>query len=273
MNLDAALDRLADDPTAPIDVAVVALHLARDEYPDLDIPAYLERLEALARQVRPWLRGGLAHRVAGLCRFLFEEQGFHGNEEDYYDPRNSYLNEVLDRRTGLPITLSVVAMAVGTRAGLDVAGVGLPGHFIAKATAGAKAVLFDPFHGGRQLTAADCAELVEQATGMPFKVTAFDLQATPPGLVIQRLLNNLKGVYLRRRDFPRAARVIARLCQLAPNDPLQQRDLGVTLYYAGQPGPAIDPLTAYLHAIPTADDRRAVEQLLTQARQELARWN
>src|SRR5258707_473570 len=133
MDLDASLCALARDPAAPVDVAELALRLACDEYPDLDVEAYLSELDGMAREARTYLGGALAGQVHGLCRYLFHEMGFHGNTRNYYDPRNSYLNQVLDRRTGLPITLSVVALAVGTRAGLEVVGVGLPGHFVAKA--------------------------------------------------------------------------------------------------------------------------------------------
>src|SRR5713101_5501637 len=162
LRLDSALQRLARDPAAPLDLAEIALLLARDEFPNLDVEAHLNELAAMAHEVKSYLRGHLAHQVQGLCRYLFHEMGFRGNTRDYYDPRNSYLNQVLDRRTGIPISLSAVAMAVGQRAGLQVVGVGLPGHFIAKAVAEDREVLFDPFHGGRLLTPTDCQNLVQQ---------------------------------------------------------------------------------------------------------------
>ncbi len=180
MNLDAALTLLARAPTAPLDLAELALTLARDEHPHLDVDAYLGELEAMAREIRPRLRGGLKARTALLCRYLFEDMGFHGDADEYYDARNSYLNEVMDRRKGIPITLSAVAMAVGARAGLEVVGVGLPGHFVAKAVADGEEVLFDPFHGGRLLTPAACERLVEQAAGLSFEATRESLQAVSP---------------------------------------------------------------------------------------------
>jgi regulator of sirC expression with transglutaminase-like and TPR domain len=273
MNLDAALDHLARDPGAPLDVAELALRLAADEHPGLDVDAYLSELAGMAHEAKRYLGGPLEARVRGLCRYLFHDCGFRGNAQDYYDPRNSYLNEVLDRRTGLPITLSVVAIAVGTRAGLDVVGVGLPGHFVAKAVFGSAEVLFDPFHGGRLLTRVDCELLVEQVTGTPFHATPDALQAVPAGPFVLRMLNNLKGAYLRRGDFPKAVRVIQRLRQLDPSDAIQQRDLGVSLMRAGQAGRAIDPLAAYLGARPEATDAELVTQLLRQARDEVAKWN
>src|SRR4051812_23832346 len=118
--IDFLLAELARDPAADVDVAEVALGLAADEYPDLDTSVYLDRLRALADRARPRMVGSLEDRVAGLSQLLFEDEGIAGNTDDYYDPRNSYLNDVLDRKLGLPITLSVVAMAVGRRAGLEV---------------------------------------------------------------------------------------------------------------------------------------------------------
>src|SRR3989442_11414643 len=172
MDVDAALTLLARDPAAQLDLAELALELARDEYPNLDVEAYLSELDGMAHEAKTYLRGNLDARVTGLCLYLFHEMGFRGNRQEYHDPRNSYLNQVLDRRTGIPITLSAVAMAVGRRAGLEVAGVGLPGHFIAKAVAGGPENLFDPFHRGRRLSPQQCEELGQQGTSIPFLPTA-----------------------------------------------------------------------------------------------------
>ncbi len=271
MNLDAVLTQLAHDPASPFDLAELALRLAQDEYPDVDVDAYLSELNGMAHEARAYLRGGLEANVHGLCRYLFHEMGFRGNVQHYYDPRNSYFSQVLDRRTGIPITLSAVAMAVGSRAGLTVAGVGLPGHFIAKASAGGEEVLFDPFHGGRPLTPEQCEQLVYQVTGTTFQATRSALEPVPLGLIVQRMLNNLKAVYLQGRDYARAVRVISRLRQLAPGDPLLRRDLGIALLHAGQAGQSIDHLMAYLATSPA--DAEAMRRLLLQARGEVARWN
>jgi regulator of sirC expression with transglutaminase-like and TPR domain len=273
MDVDATLAQLVRDPGHPCDLAELALHLARDEYPHIDVEAYLGELSGMAHEARTYVRGDLAARVHGLCRYLFHEMGFRGNRDNYYDARNSYLNQVLDRRTGIPITLSVVAGAVGRRAGLDVVGVGLPGHFVAKAVADGQEIIFDPFHGGRVLTPGDCEILVEQVTGVAFHATADTVRALPPALVVQRMLTNLKVAYLRDGDFPRAVRVLERLRQLKPNDPHERRDLGVSLLHAGQPGKAIDHLSAYLEAQPEGGDAEPVKQLLARARREVAGWN
>jgi regulator of sirC expression with transglutaminase-like and TPR domain len=273
MNLDAALDLLAHEPGAPLDVAELALYLARDEYPDLDVEAHLGELNAMAHEARAYLGGDLRSRVTGLTRYLFHEMGFRGNTKDYYDARNSYLNIVLERRTGIPISLSAVTIAVGTRAGLEVVGVGLPGHFVVKAVEDGEEVVFDPFHGGRLLAPTDCEHLVLQVTEQPFEATAEHLRAVPLGVTVQRMLNNLKGVYLRQGDFRRVVRVMERLRQLDPNDPLQHRDLGASFLKGGQPGKAIDHLTAYLDAVPDAEDADTVRHLLQQAQTLVAEWN
>ncbi len=271
--LDPLLDRLAVDPAADVDVAEVALLLATDEYPELDLSGYFERLDDLAERVRPYLMGDLERRVEGFSVFLFEEEGYQGNAEEYYDPQNSYLTDVIDRRLGIPITLSVLATAVGRRAGLEIVGVALPGHFIAKAIDGEEEILFDPFHGGQLLTNETCGEVVEAVTGRPFRVTAEILAPTPPGAIVTRMLNNLRAIYADRDDFARTARILRRQRQLAPHDAGLRRDLGVTLVRAGRPGPAIDHLKAYLDAAADSPDAVDVRLLLKRALSDVARWN
>jgi regulator of sirC expression with transglutaminase-like and TPR domain len=273
MNIDRALEVLAADPSADVDVADVALGLARDEYPAISPSQYLAEFDHLADRLRPRLRGPLCVRVAALTDLLFHQEGFRGDADRYYDPDNSYLNRVIDRRLGLPITLTVVAAAVAARAGLQVEGVGLPGHFIARAVDGPQVVLFDPFNGGRALTVADCERMVEKATGGPYQAAADAFGPTPPGPTVRRMLTNLKSVYLRQGDFQRAARVTRRIMQLEPDNVAERRDLGVCLMQSGQPGAAIDLLQAYLGHSPTNADAELVRKLVVKARAEVARWN
>jgi regulator of sirC expression with transglutaminase-like and TPR domain len=272
MDLDATLKLLAANPHAPFDVAEIGLRLARDEYPELDVEAYLSELAGMAHEAELYLRGDLPARVTGLCRYLFHEMGFRGNVQNYYDARNSYLNQVLERRTGIPISLSAVVMAVGSRAGLEVQGIGLPGHFVVKAVDNTEEVIFDPFHGGRLLTPQECERLVEQVTSKPFKITPTMLEPIPLSFLVQRMLANLKGVYLRENDYQRAIRVIERIRQLNPNDSVQRRDLGICFLQTGRPGLAIDHLSACLATAP-ADGQTEIQQLLQRARAELAHWN
>ncbi len=273
MNLDAALELLSREPAAPLDVAELALHLARDEYPDLDVEAYLAEVDAMAREARAYIGGDLASRVSGLTRYLFHEMGFRGNARDYYDPKNSYFHLVLDRRTGIPITLSAVMMAVASRIDLPVVGVGLPGHFVVKVEEEGQEILVDPFHGGRLLSPTDCENLIRQATGQEILLSSHHLLPVSLGLMVLRMLANLKAIYLKEQDFPRAIRVMERMRQLSPDDLGQRRDLGTSWLHAGKPGKAIDHLAAYLAGFPDADDADVVRLLLKEARAAVAGWN
>jgi regulator of sirC expression with transglutaminase-like and TPR domain len=273
MDLDDALKMLSCTPQAPLDVAEIALRLARDEFPKLDVDAHLGELNSMAHEARRYMKGGLGAKVAGLCRYLFHDMGFHGNIKDYYDPGNSYFNLVLERRTGIPITLSALTMTVGRRAGLHVDGVGLPGHFIVKAVEGHEEILIDPFHGGRVLTATDCENLVRQVTGVVFEVSSLALEAMPAGLMVQRILGNLKAIYLKSEDFARCLDVMQRLFQLNPRDAVLRRDMGTTLARLGEPGKAINHLRFYLQQAFEAEDKDDIEKILKRVQGRVAQWN
>ena len=149
---------IAARPEAALDLSEAALLIAREEYPDLDVGLYLARLDGLGSALRERAGGaGMDATLAALNRLLFEDQGFRGNTESYYDPRNSFLNDVLDRRTGIPISLSTVYMEVGRRGGIEMEGVGLPGHFVVRVATPDAPLLVDPFHGGIRLTLDDCS--------------------------------------------------------------------------------------------------------------------
>jgi regulator of sirC expression with transglutaminase-like and TPR domain len=273
MDLSATLEMLAAEPAAPVDLAEVALLIARDEYPHLDVEAYLKQLDGLAHEGRSYLGHSLESQVAGLCRFLFHDVGLAGNQKEYYDARNSFLNEVLDRLTGIPITLSLVTMAVGERLGMRISGVALPGHFVAMAARGAQRIVFDPFNQGRRLEGGDCRLVVRESAGVDVDLTLAALEPAAPAAIVTRVLTNLKSCYLRDADFSRAARVVRRLRQVVPGDLSQARDLGACYLQMGNPGKAINAFTVYLEQAPAALDRKAVAKLLRKARSEVARWN
>lgn len=274
MNLSELLEQLSDDPHADIDLAEAALSIAVDEYPRLDIPRYMNQIDRLADEGRPLAARSLADQVAALSRFLFYHVGFRGNRQHYYDPRNSYLNEVLDRRTGIPISLSLITLAIGRRWGLAIHGVALPGHFVVMAEHDGERIVFDPYHQGELLDTTDCEHLVLNSAGIEMSLgSLYDLEPASPAAIVTRVLNNLKGCYLRLRDFPRAIRVIQRLRQITPDDHVQLRDLGACWMRLGHPGRAIDPLEMYLRRKPDGEDHEAVIKLLQAARSELAQWN
>jgi regulator of sirC expression with transglutaminase-like and TPR domain len=213
-------------PEPALDLAQAALLVAEPEYPGLDIPAYLALLDQLGAQARSAL-SGLApgvRSVSRLCELLYQEIGFAGNAADYYDPKNSFLNEVLDRRLGIPITLGVVVVEVARRAGVPAQGVGFPGHFLVRVPHEDGIIIIDPF-AGRLLDAADLRLLVQRVTGQERDPDAQLLAAAPKSHILLRMLANLRAIYAQRADQPRLRAVLERMVVLSPDDEALRRDL------------------------------------------------
>ena len=209
--------------------------------------------------------------VAALNHFVFNELGFAGNAEHYYDPRNSFLNEVLDRKLGIPITLSVVYLEVAARVGFAVQGVGFPGHFLVKHVAGDRTVFVDPFNGGELLSADDLA--ARHRSRAPDKdLDPQLLAAASPRQILTRMLHNLKRIYAEQRDDARTLWVIDRLLLLAPEDPAERRDHGLVAARLGGASAAVADLEAYLAAAPGAADEREIRALVARLRTSAGRW-
>jgi regulator of sirC expression with transglutaminase-like and TPR domain len=262
-------------PDAEIDLARAALGLARIEYPDLSPDPSLRRLEELAAGSGVGVAGGgdpVGH-LHRLREYLFAERGFAGNRRDYFDPRNSFLNDVLDRRLGIPITLSLVLIEVGRRVGIVLYGIGLPGHFITGLSMGDDRILLDPFHRGRILTAEGCEAMVARAVGRPVPLTAAHFAPVGKRQFLARMLNNLRAVYWRREAWPKAVAVLDRLLVLAPDAAALRRDRGTALYHMGQHHRAATDLEGYLTRCPAAEDYEQIRGRLRKAREQLARLN
>jgi regulator of sirC expression with transglutaminase-like and TPR domain len=247
-------------PDGELDLGLAALLIAQEEYPELDVEACLRQLDALGRQARERIRPGMTPPdvVGALGRLLAEEEGFRGHEDDYYDPRNSFLNDVLERRVGIPITLSVLYVEVARRAGVPAEGVGFPAHFLARF----EEVVFDPFHGGRVLTHDDCAAMLEAMSGGSIPFTADLLQPTPGRQIAVRMLNNLKHIYLNARYYRKAIGIMDRLLLVSPDAADELRDRGAVYTELKQYAAAREDFQAYLRKVPGAADRNAVRQAL-----------
>ena len=180
---------------------------------------------------------------------------------------------MIDRRLGIPISLSVLYRALAVRLDLEVSGVNLPAHFMLRVDLGASTIFIDPFHAGALLDRAACERTISTIIGQSIALS--DRQLAPCGVteVVSRMLRNLKAIYLQRNDFPAALPVQRRLAALAPEDPQEQRDLGMLCLQVDRPGEAVKPLETYLQAHPDAADADAVGSLLRAARREVARWN
>ncbi len=256
-------------PDEHLDLGRAALLLATLEAPDLDVDAWLGRLDELAAPVRERAAGasGDYQRLEVLTRYVYGELGFRGNSEDYYDPRNCFLHEVIERRLGIPISLAVLLIEVGRRAGVPLLGVGLPGHFLVRHARHVELVL-DPFDRGRILTRIECAEIVHKVFGAEATFEPRMLRPVGPRQILTRMHNNLRAIYLDRRDLKKAARVIDRLVRLEPSEPQHRRDRGVLRLHAHDPR-GIEDLEHYLAESVDAPDREETEALLKKARRKL----
>lgn len=249
-----------DRPDGAIDLGEAALLIGEDAYPDSRPETYLAKLDAIAEPLRGRMRDGLPlpELVSSVNGHLFGDEAFRGNAEDYYDPRNSYLNEVLDRRLGIPITLSVVYIEIARRLGLEVVGIGLPGHFVVEARKGSGSLLLDPFYGGEVLTLEDCERLVAEVYGDASAFTEESLEPVTKRQILARILNNLKMTYLRADDVERAWPVVEKMVHLNPESPVDRRDRGLLAHRQNRFRLARDDLRFYLDHRPDAPDRSAI---------------
>jgi regulator of sirC expression with transglutaminase-like and TPR domain len=261
-------------PEGGIRLARAALLIAAAEQPGLDVDKYVARLDDLADTALAARRAADAlSRLHRLREFLFEELGFAGDRSDYFDPRNSHLNEVLDRRLGIPITLSLVFIEVGRRLGLEMEGIGLPGHFITGARIAGEQVLLDPFNRGAVLTVEACGQVVRQALGRPVRLLPEHFAPVDNRQFLTRMLANLKGVYWRQEAWDKVVRVIDRMLALNPAAAGERRDRGAAWSNMGRLERGVADWERYLTEFPDAADHEQVRGQLRRVRQKLAQLN
>ena len=240
-----------------VDLARLMLEFATDVYPALDVQqplAELDRLGQSAREAVTVSGGKTAERLHAVSGLLYEQEGFRGNQDAYYDPRNSYLNDVLERRLGIPITLAIVYTAVGRQAGLDLFGVGSPGHFMVGCRADDGSTLYvDPFDSGTVLDEQACRERIERVLGQQHVLSSEHLRAATPREIAARVLRNLKAAYAMRDVWPEALPVQLRLVALLPELADERRDLGLIYLRNNDPHPAARLLEEYVERAPEAD--------------------
>lgn len=257
-----------------LDLAEAALLIAQEEHPDLDIAAYLRRLDHLAAAVRARLPESPVptDMINSLNVQLFREEGLTGNEQEYYDPRNSFLNEVLDRKTGIPIALSVIYLEVGRRLGLPLVGVGFPGHFLVKYAGSDGDIVLDPFSGGVTLTQEQLTQKLRTVYGDHHPILAQVPQLLVPASkkeILVRMLRNLKAIYLRQGDLTRALASIDRLLLVAPDEAVEVRDRGAVHQQLGHIQAALQDFKRYLQIAPKAEDAEAVRVMIARVAAQL----
>jgi regulator of sirC expression with transglutaminase-like and TPR domain len=255
-DLVSALTAAANAPGTSL--APAALAIARIEYPRLDIEAYLSKLDAMGELARQAVQRRIEETadqsrlacIKAVNECLFDELHFVGNREKYEDPRNSCLNEVLDRRTGIPITLCIVYMEVARRAGLQIDGVNFPGHFLVRCpelgSRGSGGMIIDPFHGGALLSERDCRLLLQRQVGSEVAFSKSLLAPTTRLQIIVRMLINLKRIYVHMRSFPQARDVTELLLAMTPSALSELRDRGLLAYHLNDVSGALRDLQTYL---------------------------
>ena len=251
---------------AEINLAEAALAIAATEYGSLDFAAWIARLDECAKQVSAEPGREAHENISALNELLFEREKFSGNEEEYDDPRNSYLNDVLLRKKGIPITLSLVYLEIGWRKGLPLVGVGFPGHFLVKYIGSGSEIILDPYHSGAILTRQACEALLRTHFGQEAQLKAEYLTGVTQKQLLARMLNNLKGSFFRRRHYTKVLTMIEMALAIDGGTPEDLRDRGMVLLAMKRYREAMTDLEAYLALVPpddpqVRDTRRAIHHV------------
>lgn len=254
-------------PDSEIDLMVASLWGAAEEYPSLDVPSYLGRIGLLSARIKLKVRRARSvfdsiHALNGL---LIEQEGLKGNRSDYYDPRNSYVSDVLDRKVGIPIALSIIYIEVARRAGLRLLGIGLPGHFLLRAGDGQSEIFIDPFDGGGLLTRKECLAMVRSAGAAGPRAERY-LEPYGNRAILRRVLTNLKAIYLKRDDHARALAAAERIKVVEPALWENLADLARIHTALGHYEAAAESLAEYVDLAPDTHDLASARETLRQLR-------
>lgn len=251
-------------PDDEIDLARAALFLAQEEYPALEPDEWINALDTMAAEIgdrMPAERYPL-RIVRTINQYLYDDLGFAGNTQDYYDPRNSYLNEVIERRTGIPITLSLVYLELARRLDFPMVGIGMPGHFLIRPDQPEMEIFVDAFNQGEVLFEEDCQQRLNQLYGRQVPIKPEFFEPVSARQFLARMLTNLKLIYLNQGEWQKALAAIDRVLMLFPESPGELRDRGLLYYQTGRWVEASDDLTRYLDNVPLAEDADIVRQIL-----------
>lgn len=272
------LKRILDAPESDADLAEAALLLAQEEYPQLDVSAYLSRLDEMARAVRDTLPANApaAEIILALNRYLFQEEGFDGDAANFYDPRNSFINQVLERKIGIPITLSIIYIEIGQRLGLPLQGVSFPGHFLVKLSVESGEIVLDPFSGGVSLGRDELEQQLAQTQGdkesAKIPLEEWLVTATKKDILV-RMLRNLKVIYAHADQLEKTLSVINRILLIAPELAEEVRDRGMVYRQLECFRAALTDLQTYLQVEPESEDRDEMRDHVIELQKIVARLN
>lgn len=266
------LSELATLNVEAVPIEEIAFLVAREKYQGLEIDPYRQRLDEFARRARPRVDQVIGGRqvAEALSHYLFEEEGFRGNTSDYYNPVNSFLNDVLDHREGIPITLSILYIAIGRRLGLPVSGVGFPGHFLVRYDEPGFPFFVDPFHQGKILAEEDCRRKMTDMYGEEVPFRPEYLRSSRNRDILLRMLSNLKMIHMTKKDFPMALQILNRILLFNPYGTDEIKERGMVYYQLECFGQALRDLQTYLIRTPSASDRPVVEECIEDLRGKVA---
>lgn len=252
-------------PDESINLARAALYIAQEEYPNIDPEEYLNALDIMATDLEERLPSSRypLRMIQSINQYLYDELGFTGNKIDYYDPRNSFFNDVIERKTGIPITLALVYMEVGKRIDFPMVGIGMPGHFLIRPDIADIEIFVDAFNGGEVMFPQDCQERLSQIYQQSVTLQPEFLAVVSKRQFLARMLTNLKYIYLNRQDLEKTLSVVERILLLFPGVSLELRDRGLLYYQLGYFTQAVEDLQIYLTKVPEAEDANVIRQLLS----------
>ncbi|MBI4306181.1 MAG: transglutaminase family protein [Chloroflexi bacterium] len=261
-------ERALSVPDADIDLALASLWIAAEEYPGLDVVQYLGRIALLGERAKPKVRRARTpyDGIYALNEVLFDEEGLRGNKNEYYDPRNSYISDVLERKLGIPIAICVIYMEVARRAGLRLRGIGIPGHFVLRAGEGQAEIYVDCFDRGGLLTKRECATITRNSLGAGVDVEGH-LAPYTNRAILRRALTNLKAIYLKQSDLPKALAAAERIKVVEPNLWDNLADLAKIHAKMGRFQAAAEMLAEYVERAPESNDLASARETLRQLRQ------
>jgi len=263
MDSTGYFEKLMKKPAEDIRLAEAALYIASDEYPKMDIPAYLTVLNQWSSSLKKEsTRKPALSRLDLLNNLLFEKMQFSGNIDNYYDPKNSFLNDVIDSRKGIPISLSVIYLELAWNLGLDATGIGFPGHFLVRINDHGKMVYVDAFYRGRVMTTADCMEFWNDISEGELEFQESFLSSMNKQQILIRMLRNLKSIYLEQKSYRKLIRVMDKLVVLNPRLPEEIRDRGIIYYQMQAYRLALKDFEGYLSTAPESDDAEVIHQYI-----------
>ena len=274
MNLSSVRQKFYQEiqkPDEDIDLARASLYIAQEEYPEIDPEVYIQSLDGMAQELSKRLPASTYPLVIiqNINQYLYDDLGFNGNNSDYYDTQNSFLNKVIERRLGIPISLSLIYLEIARRINFPMVGVGMPGHFLIRPEIEEMEIFVDTFNHGEVIFTQDCQDRLNQIYQKNIIFKPEYLAAVTKKQFLARILDNLKIIYVHQQEIEKALGAVERKLLLFPDAHIELRDRGLLLFQLGYFPQAIRDLETYLEVEPNSEDVSTIRSLLSQLRKNI----